>query len=166
MIFSISAMMSSRLATPMSTGNLLASLSSSIPWMFAGVGDRDPEPVARVGNRNRDDPLEGQQRHQLGSAGDDALRLQVDEGQIVASGERAGNALRLRIPLVAQRLGQRARAGAPARGGKPIARDHLGSEDEVGDQVAHRLEARAGAALPVGGRPGTIAEIGGGAEWA
>ena len=107
-----------------------------------------------------------QQRHELGGAGDDALRLKIDEGQVVAPGERAGDALRLRVPLVAQRLGERARAGAPAGGGEPIARDELGGEDELGDEIAERLEAAAPAPCAVGGRPGAIAEIGGRAEWA
>ena len=140
-IFSISAMMSSRLATPMSTGYLLASLSSSIPWMFPGsaIATRSRSPWFEIGIAIT------RWRVSSGTSsaapGDDALCLEIDEGQVVAPREGAGDALGLRVALVAQRLGERAGAGAAAGGSEPVARDDLGREHEIGDEVADRLEA-------------------------
>ena len=57
-------------------GTRVASRSSSIPWMFAGIGDRDAEPLVDARDRNRDDALERPQRHELGRIGRDALLLQ------------------------------------------------------------------------------------------
>ena len=133
------------------------------PVDVARVGDRDPEPVAVAGDRDRDDPLQGEQGHELACIRGDALRLEVDEREVVAPRERTGDALGLCVALVAERLGQRAGAGATAGGGEPVAGDDLGRRDEIRDEIRDRLEPARGPQV-VRGRPGAIAEIRGRAK--
>ena len=142
--------------------DLIASCKPQLvdPVDVRGIGKGDPKPVALAGDRDRDDPLQGAQRHELGRVGRDALFLQVDEGKAVPAGERASDALRLCVPLVAERLGERSRAGPPTRGREAVAWNEIRRSDQVGNEVGDRLEpGRAGGFSPALARPGAIAEV-------
>ena len=86
-------------------------------------------------------------------------------GKPVAARQRPCDAVALDIPLVPKGLCERPGA-CPATGGRePVARDDLGRRDELRDEIGDRLEAWAASDLVLA-RPGAIAEVRGGAEWA
>ena len=68
------------------------------------VGDRDLEPAAVRGERDRDDPVEHRQRDRLHRLGVDAGNGEVDERQVVLLGEHPRDVERPGEPLVDQRL--------------------------------------------------------------
>ncbi len=79
-----------------------------------GVCDGDPKRLAVERVRNRDDPLEHVQRHQLGGLPVDARQREVDERHVVTRREHPRDPLAGGVALVDDRLGDRAPAGAPA----------------------------------------------------
>ena len=72
----------------------------------------------------------------------------------------------LRVPLVAQRLGERARAGAAAGGGEPVARDESRRRATRSATRSAIVSKPPAPSCSSGGVRGAIAEVRGRAEWA
>src|SRR5439155_12952329 len=73
------------------------------------VRDRNQKLVAVDRIRNRADALEDVEGDELGRLRGDAVLDDVDEREIVAEGERTGNARSHRVALLDERLRERAR---------------------------------------------------------
>ena len=106
----------------------------------AGVGDRDAErPVVEL-VRDRDQTLEHVQGHEPRRLGVDAGQRQVDERHVEAGREHARDALGGGIPLVDDRL--RERAALPGRAAQDVELV-LGEQcrrgQEVGDELRRRV---------------------------
>ena len=128
--------MSSREATPRSSERRVASRSSSIAVQVRRVGDRDAEDAVVGRVRDRADPLEDVQRDLLRRLLVDCDEREVDERQLVACREHAGDALARGDTLVDERRGERARLlGAPSREREAIRRHEPRRCEEVGDEL-------------------------------
>ncbi len=124
------------------------------------VGDSDPQALIDARDGDRDRTLERAQRNQLGRVGRDTVFLEIVERQAVPAGERPRDALRYRIPLVADRLGERSGAGAATCRREAVAWEELSRGDELGDEVRDRVEpCRSRSSRAVRGCPGAIAEV-------
>ncbi len=107
------------------------------------VGDRDVE--LAIGNRvgHGDDPLEHVQRDLFRRFLLDGDDREVDEGQVVAGGERAGDAVARGDALVDDRLGQRAgRSRAAADERELVGGDQAGRGEQVGDELGGGVDVR------------------------
>ena len=120
----------------------------------AGVGDGDPQRAVLERVRDRGDALEHVQRDLLGRVLVDAREGEVDEGDLVADGERAGDSLRRRDALVDDRLCQRALSGPSADHRELVLRDEACRGEQIDDELRHRVHAHAGAERLSAGRAG------------
>ena len=116
------------------------------------VGDGDAQHTAREPVRDRDDALQHMQRNLLGSVSRDARQSQVDEGDLVADGERAGDPLGRGDTLVDDRLRERAVARPAAHERELIWGDQAGCGEQVDDELGHRVDRNARAETLRAGR--------------
>ena len=118
----------------------------------AWIGDGDPQRAVVERVRDRDDALEDVQRDQLGGFLRDAGQSKVDDGDLVANGERASDPLGRRDPLVDDRLRKRALARPATHDRELVRRDEVGGGEQVDHQLRHRVDAeRRGKRLRAGG---------------
>ena len=130
-----------------------------------GVRERDEEAAVAEGDGNRGNALQRPQRDLLERVTRRTLVFEIDVRKPMAPCERAGDAFRLRVTLVDERLGERADARTRLRSGQSIARDDLERADQIGDEIGERREACAD--VPVRGslfRLGMLTECLGGPQ--
>ena len=107
------------------------------------VGDRDAQRPVLERVRDRDDALQHVQRNLLGSLLVDAREREVDERDLVADCERAGDPFRRRNALVDDRLGERALAGTTAHECELVRRDEARRLQQVDDELSGRVDRHA-----------------------
>ena len=107
----------------------------------AGVGDRDPERVALECVWQGAHSLEHVDRNLAGGLLVHARQRQVDERQLEAAGQRAGQALRRGDALVQHRLRERASLlDPPPNGRQAVAGDEPGRLDQVCDELGDLVD--------------------------
>ena len=146
--------MSSLDATPRSSGIAGREPELVDSVQIAGVGDGDPQGAVLERVRDRDHALEDVERDLLGRILVDAGEREVDEGDLVADGERARDPLRRRDALVDDRLRERALAGAAADHRELVVGDEPGRREQVDDELGHRVQCHARAERRRAGRAG------------
>ena len=110
------------------------------------IGDRDAERAVVEGVRDRDDALEHVELHLLRRLVVHRVDREVDERELEASGERAGDALARRDALVEDRLRERTSLlGATADERELVGRDEAGGGQEVDHELGHRVDRHAAA---------------------
>ena len=138
--------MSSRPATPISSGKRVASRSSSIAWTFDGSATATRSVPLSSDVRDRDDALEHVERHLLRRLVVDRVDREVDERELEARRERARDALARRDALVEDRLRERtALLGATADERELVGRDEAGGGQEVDHELGDRVDRHAAA---------------------
>ena len=107
------------------------------------VGDGDAQHTSRQPVRDRHHALEHVERNLLGGVPRDPGESQVDEGHLVADGERARDPLGRGDTLVDDRLRERAVARAAAHQRELVGRDQDGGGEQVDDELGHRVDRNA-----------------------